>query len=78
MTHGATRRFFGLGVFCFKFKQDTLGTDIAVVDVYVYKEVDVDINELERKVGELEMKLGEGFWTHSRATGLINTRDQLV
>ena len=46
-------------------KWDTQGTNIVVVYV------DVDEDELERKIGE-------GHLTQSSATGLINTQDQPV
>ena len=36
------------------------------MDVYVYKEVDLDVYELESKVGELDRNLGEGPFTQLR------------
>ena len=48
----------------------------------IYKEVDadvdVDVDELKRKVDEIEKKLGEGSLKDSSATGLITTQDHPV
>ena len=61
-----------------KFEQCARGTEIAVVDVDVYKEVYVDAYGLGRKVSEIKRKLGECCFMQSRATGLISTWDHLV
>ena len=42
------------------------------------KKVDVYVDELERKLVELERKLGEVCLTKSSTTGLIITWDQMV
>ena len=53
-------------------------TDIVVVDVDVDKYIDVYVDKLERKVGELERNLGEFNLTQSSETGLITTQDHMV
>ena len=54
------------------FKRDTLGTDIVVVYI------DENVDELEMKVGNFEMKSGESSLTQSIKKALITTRDHLV
>ena len=49
--------------------QDAQGTDIVVVDVDVDTKLDVNVYEIDRK-------LGKGILTQSSATGLITTRDK--
>ena len=49
-------------------EQDARVTDIVVVNVYV--------DELDRKVGEIERNLGKGCLTQASATDLINTHYQ--
>ena len=46
-----------------KVERDTWWKDIVLVDLYVYKELYVDVYEFEVKVVELERNLGVGFLT---------------
>ena len=54
-----------------KFERDARGTDIVVAYMHLYKEVYVDVDELEIMLGGVRL-------TQSSATCLVTTRDQLV